>query len=54
MYYKSAGAVALVYDQTCRESFDSLIDWVKEIEEHRTGPVLVVVVANKCDCSEKE
>ena len=37
MYYKNAAAVALVYDSTNEESFDSVSKWVKEIDDNRTN-----------------
>ena len=52
MYYKNAGAVALVYDITNQESFDSINKWMKEIDNHiLTNSVLLALVANKCDMS---
>ena len=51
MYYKNSSAVILVYDSTSLETFEAIHKWVKEIEEHRTGYVLMFLVANKCDMS---
>lgn len=54
MYYKNAQACLLVYDATNIESFESLSKWIKDIEENRTLSVLIVLVANKCDDTERE
>ncbi len=54
MYYKNAAAVILVYDCTNMETFESISKWIKEIDEHRTGNVLVFLVSNKCDMSQQE
>jgi GTPase SAR1 family protein len=37
MYYKNAGAVALIYDSTSEESFISIGRWVSEIENNGAG-----------------
>lgn len=54
MYYKNAAAVALVYDSTNEESFDSVSKWVKEIDDNRTNSVVIFLVANKSDMSSEE
>ncbi len=54
MYYKNSAAVICVYDSTAKETFDSLTKWIKEIEDHRTQDVLLVLVSNKCDLEEYE
>eukprot|EP00826_Nyctotherus_ovalis_P022720 TRINITY_DN1755_c0_g1_i11.p1 TRINITY_DN1755_c0_g1~~TRINITY_DN1755_c0_g1_i11.p1 ORF type:complete len:203 (+),score=66.60 TRINITY_DN1755_c0_g1_i11:157-765(+) len=54
-YYKDAQAAVLVYDCTRYDSFESMKEWVKELE--RTvgyKEILLVVAANKCDLVEKE
>jgi GTPase SAR1 family protein len=38
-----------VYDCTNEESFDSITDWLKEIEIHASGEVPIVLLANKTD-----
>lgn len=52
MYYKNAAAVALVYDITNQDTFDSLYKWTKEIEENRTNNVVLILVGNKSDMSD--
>jgi GTPase SAR1 family protein len=54
MYYKNAKAVCLVYDITSLNSFESLQRWMKEIEDQTKNSVLIAVVANKCDISDRE
>lgn len=48
-YYRSANALIVVYDVCCQASFDSLIQWINEIETHTNSKVLTYLVGNKID-----
>ncbi len=54
MYYKNAAAVALVYDCTNEDSFLSIEQWAKEIEQNGTGLVQLALVGNKCDIADMQ
>ena len=48
-YYRGAAGALLVYDITKRRSFESIDNWLKEVQKH-TGPSNVtMLVGNKCD-----
>eukprot|EP01038_Epipyxis_sp_PR26KG_P012350 gene12350-16564_t len=49
-YYKSANGILLVYDVTDRSSFDSIRNWIKQIQMHADSGVCKILVGNKCDC----
>ncbi|KAK0417435.1 hypothetical protein QR680_013008 [Steinernema hermaphroditum] len=48
-YYRSAHAIVLVFDVSCQPSFDSLPDWLSEIEQYANRRVLKILVGNKVD-----
>ncbi|KAI0300631.1 putative ras-related protein rab-18 [Multifurca ochricompacta] len=48
-HYRGAQGIMLVYDASCRQSFDELTRWFKEIDRYVTGPVVKVIVGNKVD-----
>ena len=47
-YYRGAMGVMLVYDVTSRMSFRHLDDWIKEIKEYESSPLLMIL-GSKCD-----
>lgn len=48
-YYRSANAIILVYDICCLNSFDSLPQWMNDIEKYGNSSTLVYLVGNKSD-----
>lgn len=50
-YYKGGDGILLVYDITDRESFDSMRNWIKQIELYAKPNVIKVMVGNKVDLS---
>jgi Ras-related protein Rab-1A len=48
-YYRGAQAILIVFDITCKESFNHIQGWIDEISKY-TGPnVYKLVLANKSD-----
>jgi len=47
--YKGAQGILLVYDTSCRRSFEELTRWFAEISTYVHGPVVKVIVGNKVD-----
>ena len=45
--------ILLVYDITSEKSFDSIRNWIRNIEEHASSDVERMLIGNKCDMSEK-
>ncbi|KAH9994323.1 P-loop containing nucleoside triphosphate hydrolase protein [Russula compacta] len=48
-HYRGAQGILLVYDATCRQSFEELTRWFAEIATYVSGPVVKVLVGNKVD-----
>jgi small GTP-binding protein len=48
LYYIGSHAALLVYDVTVSNSFENLINWLKEIKTH-VGTIPVAVIGNKID-----
>ena len=46
---KDADGVMLMYDITNRESFNSIIDWIKNIEERKGENFPTIILGNKVD-----
>ena len=48
-YYKGAHGLILMYNVTERNSFQSVRNWIKQIEAHGDKSVKKVLVGHKCD-----
>ena len=52
IYFREANLAIVVCDVTSYKSFDSLLNWIAEVEEN-AGPSMkncqIIIVANKCD-----
>ncbi len=53
-YYKGAAAVILVYSVTDRKTFQSLENWIKQINDSQPEGISKIIVGNKSDCSDGE
>ena len=53
-YYKGAAGALLVYDASNRSTFQSVTNWVKQIDNNASDNVQKVLVANKSDLSNQE
>jgi len=52
-YYKGAQGILLVFDLTEKESFESLNNWLIEIEKNANKNVVKILIGNKCDLEDK-
>ena len=52
-YYRGAHGVVIVYDITDRESFESVKNWMVEIEKYAQENVNKLLIGNKCDLTAK-
>mmetsp|Transcript_75566 Transcript_75566/g.104546 ORF Transcript_75566/g.104546 Transcript_75566/m.104546 type:complete len:139 (+) Transcript_75566:111-527(+) len=52
-YYRNAVGALLVFDLTCRKSFESCRKWFEEIREHAEPDIFIVLVGNKYDLADK-
>lgn len=48
-YYRGAQGIVLVYDVARQETFDSLDQWLSEVDQYSTGEVVKLLVGNKVD-----
>jgi len=48
-YFRGAQGILLVYDVTDRDSFNSIRNWVAQIQQHADVNVNKILVGNKCD-----
>ena len=52
-YFKNCVCAMLVYDITCKESFDNIKNWLQDIHEESPKTVLIVLIGNKIDLEDK-
>ncbi|XP_020790221.2 ras-related protein Rab-8B-like [Boleophthalmus pectinirostris] len=52
-YYRGANGIMLVYDITNKKSFDSLQDWIRDMEQHASSDVERIILGNNCDLDDK-
>jgi len=48
-YFRGAQGILLVYDVTDRRSFESIRNWISQIQQHADIHVNKILVGNKCD-----
>eukprot|EP01117_Protostelium_nocturnum_P020398 TRINITY_DN9152_c0_g1_i1.p1 TRINITY_DN9152_c0_g1~~TRINITY_DN9152_c0_g1_i1.p1 ORF type:complete len:229 (-),score=77.29 TRINITY_DN9152_c0_g1_i1:115-801(-) len=53
-HYRECEGIVFIYDISNKESFDSLSDWVSEVQRYLTDDVHKVLVANKIDLLDDE
>lgn len=53
-YYRGAMGILLVYDVTDRNSFSNVKNWIRQIEQHASENVDLILVGNKCDADEDD
>ncbi|XP_043944417.1 ras-related protein Rab-19 [Protopterus annectens] len=52
-YYRSAHGAIIAYDITSRRTFESLPHWIDEVERYGAANVILMLIGNKCDLTEK-
>ncbi|KRT81529.1 ADP ribosylation factor [Oryctes borbonicus] len=50
-YYRNVHAVIFVYDVSNAASFDSLKQWIEEVDKYSFNDIPRILVGNKCDVS---
>ena len=53
VFFFFSKGILLVYDITSEKSFDSIRNWIRNIEEHASADVERMLIGNKCDMNEK-
>ena len=51
--HKKGRGIMFVYDITKKETFDSIVDTIKDILQYN-NKICYILIGNKCDCSEEE
>lgn len=51
-YFRGAQGILLVYDVTDRRSFESIRNWISQIQQHADVHVNKILVGNKCDITQ--
>lgn len=52
-YYRGAMGIMLVYDITNERSFENIVKWLRNIDEHANEDVEKMILGNKCDMEDK-
>lgn len=52
-YYRCAAGALLVYDVTRRETFDHIVNWIREVKQNSSQSVTMLLVGNKCDLADR-
>lgn len=52
-YFRGAQGILLVYDVTDRGSFNSIRNWVNQIQSHADVHVNKILIGNKCDMDDR-
>ena len=52
-YYPDAHGFFIVYDVTNKQSFDSIKYWMREIRDHASRDLDMMILGNKCDMNDK-
>ncbi|KAL7559970.1 hypothetical protein ACA910_014281 [Epithemia clementina (nom. ined.)] len=53
-YFRGAQGILLVYDVTDRRSFESIRNWISQIQQHADVHVNKILVGNKCDMKDEK
>ena len=53
MYYRGAAAAIIVYDITKATSFNTLKNWVRELQQLGPENIVIAVCGNKADLEDK-
>ena len=53
-FYRDSRGVFLVFDITCRQSFDDIkTQWLKEVRDHTAANIIIYLVGNFADLEEE-
>lgn len=53
MYYRSAGAIFVVFDVTRQKTFEDVKYWLGEIKNKANDNVIIYIIGNKNDLSDQ-
>ncbi|KAH3767194.1 gtp-binding protein rab11 [Pelomyxa schiedti] len=49
MYYRGSQAAIVTFDLTDADSYHAVQGWIKDLQQHITGDIIIVIVGNKLD-----
>ena len=52
-YFKNCVCAMVVYDITCRKSFENIQNWLQDVHDQSPKTVLIVLIGNKIDLEDK-
>jgi small GTP-binding protein len=52
-YYRLAVGGFVVFDISNRSSFLNAIYWIRQLQLHREGEIIIILIGNKCDLEER-
>jgi small GTP-binding protein len=53
LYYKNTDCCIIVYDVTCKQSFDDIDYWIKSIKDNCIDNHVIIIIGNKIDMKTK-
>ena len=53
-YYRGAEGILIIYDQTNKESFNNIDNWIEEVTKYTGKDVIICALGNKCDLKDNE
>jgi Ras-related protein Rab-2A len=53
IFYRGAHVVFLTYDITREETFNNLIEWLKEVRQHGNSDILIYLIGNRSDLEDE-
>lgn len=52
-YIRGAHGILLLYDITCKKSFENVVKWISQVKEMSLSTIQIIIIGNKCDLQEK-
>jgi|LauGreDrversion4_2_1035121.scaffolds.fasta_scaffold15115_2 small GTP-binding protein len=53
IFYRGAHCVFLTYDITREETFNNVLEWLKEVKQHANPEILIYLIGNFCDLEDE-
>ena len=53
-YYRGADGIIIVFDQTDKESYDNIENWIEDISKYSTDEPVKIIFANKDDVNNEK
>ncbi len=53
IFYRGAHCVFLTYDITREDTFNNVVDWMKEVKQHANADILIYLIGNRADLEDQ-